>query len=979
MAANFYFFYQQKGGEDEWRMALSSDRTAIVAEKRPAFTTVLDLNLVPDDGDWSKTRYRGPLYFDFDAGDDLPLVCDQFLVFLAKLDTELNFDIGQARLYASGSKGFHVEIPQECFTPKVSPQGVPWLPYVYREVAQSLMVDTLDLKVYTGKRGRMWRTMNVQRDNGNYKVPLSIEEALSITPDLYRELIKQPRQELVSTPPSCNTSFAMLFERSREKLVTQMRGKKKRQEQSNRLLDPWKRAKKNPPTIEMIMAGENIADGVGFQQIAMQLAIYAASVGMPMPEFLDRCKGLCETHVSDGTRYNTPGKRREELSRMYRYMEENTLYDFDTGPLARLVKPGVPITDLGVMDTEDRDDVPVRAQAQSDEADGDAPSAATLLPTEDLHRGVRKGFFMNGDGMWKKSGPEGNGTESVCRATLRNVESFYDIEKHVFAGYEFDVVVKGRRSQRAMLSAEAFTSAQNMKKFFVAHQLSYQGGESETAALLDIMSEKSARNGRVYVYPREGFFIVNHPESDEAEPIKVYLTQDRYISSIPEGDERFFRLRYRPTQAMSAYNIDIHRAPELGDEHKATLHDLFNFTRPETLADLLGWFVAAHYRGVYMHLFHQFPLLQIYGEAGAGKTQTVLLLAHLHWYLTEISIKSATSFTNFALDSHASSSTSAPLIMDEYKPKELRSHKGKYEKVKDVLKACYVGADIGERGTLNKVSDSPLSIVKSKATAPIVFMGEAIEMETAIIERCVTVNLSKAYITNARKQTFERLQADPTALSALGRTIVEMGFALNLDAMRQEVRDIQAAIETKLPAFDDPTHRRLAPRLIFNRAVIIHALQTLKSILARKFGTEFNAEIDNLLGTRAQTGGDEARVLEIHSMSEISKVLSRIALLSRDVDMPYEMRLGKDYQVGDGWMEMRVERAYDQYRRYCASISDSPLFDNLDAFTHALNSYSAVIDRVCASSDLRPEGSTERIVRFDLSRLRRESVQAFRQ
>jgi hypothetical protein len=113
-------------------------------------------------------------------------------------------------------------------------------------------------------------------------------------------------------------------------------------------------------------------------------------------------------------------------------------------------------------------------------------------------------------------------------------------------------------------------------------------------------------------------------------------------------------------------------------------------------------------------------------------------------------------------------------------------------------------------------------------------------------------------------------------------------------------------------------------------------------------------------------------------MSEISKVISRIALLSRDRDAPYEFRLGKDYVVGNGWVEIKVERAYDCYRRYCSSISDTPLFDNLDAFYHALNNYSPVIDKVCATSELRGDDSTERVVRFDIRRLMKEGVQSFR-
>jgi hypothetical protein len=840
-------------------------------------------------------------------------------------------------------------------------------------MARALMVETMDMRVYSGKRGRMWRTAGVKRDNGNYKVPIALDDAITITPELYLQLVSQPAAEIEPTPPNCNSKFAMLFERSRDKVVTHMRGRKRRLEAANKILDPWKKSGKTPPTIDMLMSGDNVAPGASFQQLAMQLSIYATSVGISLDDFVSRCQGLCEKHVSDSRRYNTVPKRREELARMWRYMNDNALYEFDTGPVAALVKPGVGVADLGVMEKEDSDDRPASTVVSGDVADGDAVAE----DVEDPADRIRRGFFMNGDGMWRT---EGDNTQCVSRAVLRAVEAFYDLEKNQFRGYEFDIFVKGRTTTRTMLSAEAFASAQSLKKFFVAHQLSFQGGEYEAMSLLDIMAEKASRGGKVYTYPREGFFIINNPTKAEPEPVKVYLTQDTYKVSVPDDDEGHFRLRYRPTSVTSAFNVDVHKAPELDETKVEALHDLFHFSRPDVCADLVGWFVACHYRSAYLHAFNQFPMLQIYGEAGAGKSQSAWLLAHLHWFMTPISIKSADGFTAFALDAHASSSTSAPLIVDEFKPRELRKRPGgMYEKVKSVLKASYIGADIGERGTVNQGAENHLALIKSKATAPICFLGEAIEMETAIIERSVNVNIHKGLHTPDRTNAFLRLQSNPTVLSSLGRELVQMGFQINLAKMKREVEEIRDEISASMPPVEDASRRRAAPRMIFNRAVIVHSLRTLKAVLARRFATEFDADIDNLLGTKAEgNSADDDKVIQLHAMSEMSKVLNRVAIMSRQRDQPWEMKPGEDYLVGDNWIEVKVERAYDQYRRYCTSIADSPLFDNLDVFMHALNAYSPCTDRSCATSELRKEGDPSRIVRMDTRRLMKEGVQPFR-
>lgn len=974
MSGKFFFYYQRDGVESAWELGIASERQKIVNDLRPAFTTVLDLSGVPDDNDWSKVRYRGPFYADFDA-DDVEEVCEGFKTFLGKLSAEFDFDLSQARIYATGGRGFHIEIPQACFIEKVPAQGSTWLAYVYREMAKALMVDTLDLNIFTGKRGRQWRTPGVKRDNGAYKVPLTLEEALSMTPELYEELVRRPRSIEDPTPPSINAKLMMLFQQATSKVTAAMRGKKKRQDAANAILDPWKRARKTPPTIEMIMRGENINDTAGFQALAMQLAIYATSVGLERSDFIGRCQGLIDNHVSDSRRYSTQDKRRAELGRMWDYMSENTLYEFDAAPVIRLLKPGVVAEDLGQMDESDPDDV-------ADEVDGDDDGAGTgddQGEGPDPHKGLRKGFIMNSRGMFRRR-PDGEGHDSLCRATFRNPEALYHLETLAFSGYEFDLYVGKHNRGRVSMSIDTFSSSTKLRSYLMNHQIGFQGNDADAVSLMDAVAERAAkRGGKTFFYPREGFFVTPSPIAGSKKPILVYLTKDQFMCSEPPDSEHYFKLHYRPTAATSSYNIDLHQAPQLDASMLEQVANVFGFNDPEIMASLLGWFVACHYRSLYLRLFHQFPIVQIFGEAGSGKTQTVKLLAHLHWYVTElISMRSAMSPTSFALEAHASSSTSAPLIIDEYKPRELRTVKGKHEKIKDILKASYVGGDIGERGTVNKGAENTLALIKHQATAPIIFMSEALEMETAIIERSIIVNLSKAKsLTPERIAAFNRLQEDPTVLSSIGRAIVEAGFGINLDAMRDEVTKILRDVESR-SQIETEDERRLAPRLVYNRAISIHGLTVLKRVLQPVFGNRFDENVDMLINAKLNPTQTTTMASKVHAMSEISKVMSRIALLSRDIDAPWEMRMGKDYLIGNDTVEIKVERAYDCYRRYCASIHDTPLFDTLESFIVALDSYTPAIDRKCLTSDLRGDDTSEHIVRFAIRRLKKEGVQDFR-
>jgi hypothetical protein len=163
--------------------------------------------------------------------------------------------------------------------------------------------------------------------------------------------------------------------------------------------------------------------------------------------------------------------------------------------------------------------------------------------------------------------------------------------------------------------------------------------------------------------------------------------------------------------------------------------------------------------------------------------------------------------------------------------------------------------------------------------------------------------------------------------------------------------------------------------------VILHGLYTLKMVLARHFGHEFDDEMDNLINARTDIfRGEEGNLMTIYGMSETAKVLNRIALMTRDIDTPHEVRRGKDYiqDPGGAWIELRVERCYDKYKRYCVAHGDTALYDTLEQFIVALSNFDPVIDKVCANSDLREDGSTENIIRLSGEKMRRLGIRAFR-
>ncbi len=346
------FFFYQCGQKTPWIAAPASERESVIAEHKPHLVSVLNVEsdfsteLTGEQKD--ALRYKGPFYADFDG--DLDEVIPQFQVFLGKLQ-ELDLDLDQCSLFATGGRGFHLEVPMACFMQDIPPEGIERLPAIYGEIADSLFVDTLDRRVYTAGRGRLWRTPNVQRENGQFKVRITPEEALAMTPELYAELCSTPRYLAPPPPASFNPALANLFAQARDKVATKSKALATKKRKAGPVAAKMKQrcdavGYPMPPSLIALCTGQMPArEGVGFNQIILQLAISAAAMGLPEDELISLSSALIEGHHGDGERYNSPRKRERELRSMFRYVERGH-YDLSIGGIRSILPRNALCLDL---------------------------------------------------------------------------------------------------------------------------------------------------------------------------------------------------------------------------------------------------------------------------------------------------------------------------------------------------------------------------------------------------------------------------------------------------------------------------------------------------------------------------------------------------------------------------------------------------------------------------------------------------------
>jgi hypothetical protein len=241
------------------------------------------------------------------------------------------------------------------------------------------------------------------------------------------------------------------------------------------------------------------------------------------------------------------------------------------------------------------------------------------------------------------------------------------------------------------------------------------------------------------------------------------------------------------------------------------IRSIFDFNVPQVTVPLSLWFLASFFKPHYQEAFSQFPLLFVFGEAGAGKTTSILKLRRM-FAMEDVSLKSIADVTQFSLMAACNSSNMIPLILDEYKPMMMKEAQAQL--VSRLIRGAYNNSK-GERGTATQ------EIISYYYRAPIVLLGEQSIIETAVQHRVIEVQLTRQYINYTPKEAFDIVDTQP--LESLGKMFLT--FAMGIKP--EEVKD------TYTRAFTDLIENglNLPERPMFNVSVLRNTLNYLEEFL----------------------------------------------------------------------------------------------------------------------------------------------------
>lgn len=943
MSSNqFFMYWQQAGGEESWQPALAEHRTQVIATKQPRYTTVLDVSAAIDDTftreQIDQLKYVGDMYWDFD-GADIAEVTEKFQQFLGKL-SELDLDLDMVRLYATGGRGYHVLMPCEIFMTKPSKQGVARLPLIYREIAHELYVDTIDLSVYSARRGRMFRTPNVRRENNLFKVAITVDEALAMTPESYKVLCSAPREASELKAPVLNNKLAVMYA-SAEKKIEAAGKRKKDGKKDLALLEKFKGG--FPPSLVAVMQGEGTAANLGFHKIALQIAITANALGKKEDEVLAACEGLVEKHESDGKRYGTPAKRRLEIQRLLRYTEGNPCYEYSRDAVRSVVPKDKPSPDLDGLTEE-------------------ISGAITAEGSNGNSEGLLGGVFVTEKGVFRKSE---EGAMMLSDVSFRDISLLYSAESYTAIGFEVEVLLQGRSRGRMLLDLTTFLSKQKYVLFCMGHMGVFRGNDNEVQAIAAILRDTAMKNNNVvYIVHREGLDLIQRPDSKEDILDFVWVAP----KAVETADSPMTYKHRGSPSTEGIFKSDLTDAPDLeaNEESAAVIEALLDFNDAYAVANLLGWFVSAFHRQIYHRIYEQFPLLQVFGQSGSGKTTTVSQLLRLHYYLAAPVMLQADSSTKFAIQSAIQSSASIPVALDEFKPRQFGT--GKYAALLQILRSSYSAQTLAKGGMAQEINTSWRDIRLFSFSAPIIFLSEALEPETAILERTISVAISKAAL-GGREKHLQTLQENQHIVSSFGKEIVRATFATNLTAFKELV-EVHRSHANQI-AFKRNNHR-----VVFNLAVVMTGLTFAEKVLEQHFGNRFAVRFGELRDAMS----DISKHVSVTVMPEAAKVMNILAHMTRTEDPVSEFGLkpGREYVYHtDEQLDLNMRNCYYKYVAWMRRKGQPPLYDNEEAFIHGLGNFAPAIDRSASDSMLKESGM-EKLCRFSVKALQEEGVEIFK-
>ena len=740
------FKYYQIGSKGKWILITEkrgAEKEAIDAGARKL--TILSLSHeITDDTDPSTITRSGRIYFDIDS-KNIEEATRSAIELIVKL-RDLGVPDAAIRVYASGSKGFHVEVIPSVFS---TSRPIKNLHLIYKEMALELYVIGMDFQVYSGGRGVCWRLPNIQRDDGRYKVPITIDELFEMTPEAYAQIVSTPR---ILPKPDLDPAFkAHGLEALMERAKTRVRTRPAQPEPvPDEKLVPFR---EEPPPCITDMVDYKVRPSRNFNEVSMQLGIFIARAGLD--DTLS--SSLMSRIASNGNSntYSTPRSREDHLRGLVGYLTSTPSKQFSCNAIRSVISTRpCPDCDLCKVGEEE-------AVAGEDVGLVERPDGYYVIRANDEQR--ISTFILKATNVFLEESQSGKAVRRV--------------------GATVEIMRNDELLGTTTFSETGWGSKANFKHEMKGiGNLAFYGTEDDIQRIKHITLDEDQDMGEIVQVDSAGL----HMHRLGGKDVRVYVEPGYSINQYRVRGTH--TLVDRVTAAPAVKSVEM---PEDGDGGVTeTLKQLLQVNTPYVVSQLLGWFSSCHLKQHFMATYSQFPLLSVWGNAGSGKTSVSTLFAWLNGcnYSLEDSAVSMSSITPWAMIRYCSSTSTVPRILEEYNKSKISPHK--YDQLGETMKMAWNGQVIA-RGALKRSSVNGggrgATVTEIPIRAPLLIVSEQAPQMPALQQRSVQVQLSPMEVRGRESHYLETL-SNRNRLRQMARAMV-------FSALRTDVEWLEEAMK----------------------------------------------------------------------------------------------------------------------------------------------------------------------------------------
>lgn len=914
------FRYYQVGEKSAWKAIPDTPDVEAQAQSAGAKkVTILSVSEIVDDESTEKENlsYKGPWYADIDNKDlnEAIKAAGELIHKLRRLDVPDE----AIQVFASGSKGFHIIVPASVFSSNRPLKG---LPSIYKEMALDLHVLGMDFQVYSAGRGVCWRLPNIQRDNGRYRVPVTIDEVLNMTPESYVTITSTPR--ILPAPSVDNLKSAGM-----EALMNEAR----------------KRVKRKPPQPPPVPASalvqfqsaapqciHNLADykvknGINFNESAMQMSIYLAR-SVSQEGLAASLQSRMAANGSSQT-YYTPRQRLIHIQGLTNYLRTSAARQFSCAAMRSILTSnpceGCPLAG---------------SQTAMEEADINAEVAIEERP----------------DGYY-------SGERKISTFTLRATDVYLETSQD------------GEVSRRLGVRAQFLRGGSVMDTHMVMEDgwISRNRFKSEIKGLRD-----SAFFGTDDDVQKIKFLVCNDLRQDMNEIVQVYAAgvhlhkvAGRELNVYVEPGFSINEVRIRNTHELCGH---VSNPPALADRTvppkrdagaDAELDHLLQMNTPFVMGQIIGWVSACHLKTQFMSRYNQFPLVNLWGNAGSGKSMTAVvscLLGGCDYMAQGEGPKTLPSITKWAMIDVCSTTTTIPRILEEFNKSNMQPM---YTFCAEIMKSAWNGQTVA-RGRIARSSTSGAGRTGAETVhipilSPLLVISEQAVQIPALQQRMLQIALSHKDRHGLDKHFFYAKEHGEKLLD-LAMALMVKSLTIHKDWLTDRMIHWDGQISTKLIE---------RPRYSFQ--VALTGLDFLE-LVATELALKSAARIDIL--RKAVLLGVEQRAQIMTAdrhRTEIDMVIAAFGTMASLTQQGGSRWLesGTHYLKTTEHLLIDIPVAHALYKLYMRHLGETPVIETIEQMQELLRQeyYFDTDNFVCA-----PLRLTRPVTQLNLARMQEKNI-----